>query len=120
MPYGVHGHEVVLDGEVECVPCPREPHLAHGLALDLAPNLSEQGRYLGEEVERVGEFHVEDLGRRGTVGAPPCVRGFGLTGGRVGELDPKGQCFARSLSSTSSAGTPVPGTCFRIDSARKP
>lgn len=58
--------------------------------------------------------------RRGPVRAPPRGGGLGLIHGGVGELDAKGQCFARSLARTSPAGMPVPGTCFRIESPRNP
>ena len=119
MPKRVNGHEVILDREVERVPRSREPHLAHWLALDLTPHLGGR-RHPGEEIERVGEFIVEERRRRETVRSPPSGGGLGLARGCVGELDPKGQCLARSLASTSSAGTPVPGTCVRIDSARNP
>lgn len=119
MPKRVNGHEVIFDREVERVPRSREPHLAHWLALDLIPYLGGR-RHPGEEVERVGEFIVEERRRRETVRSPPGGGGLGLARRCVGELDPKGQCLARSLTSTSSAGTPVPGTCVRIDSARNP
>jgi hypothetical protein len=119
VPHGVDGHEVVLDGEVERVSGPREPHLPHRLTLHLGPNL-RQRRHLGEQVERLGELDVEELGCGETVHAPPRGGTFGLLGGVVGELDAKGQCFARIRANTSSAGTPVPGLCFRIDAARKP
>lgn len=123
VPERVHHHEVVaLDDEVERVTRTREAYLPHRLPLDLSPYLRER-RHLREEVERERELVFEEVGRGGTVRAPPRRCGLGLLGRVFGELDAKGrrrQCRVRILASTSSAGTPVPGTCFRIDSARKP
>lgn len=62
MPKRMNRHEVVLDGELECVPRSWEPHLAHRLAFDLGPYLGGR-RHPGEELERVGELEVEGLGR---------------------------------------------------------
>ena len=85
--------------------------------------LTAERSHLRKQVERVRELDVEELWCGETVHAPPCGGSLRLLGGVIGELDGERvcrQCFARSLARTSSAGTPVPGTCIRIDAARNP
>lgn len=88
-------------------------------AEDYFLTLRARGRERSHEVS--DELVVEKMGRGGSVLTPPRRRDLCLLRCVLGELDAKRdrrQCLARIRASTSSAGTPVLGMCFRLDSAR--
>src|SRR6185437_10815023 len=86
------------------------------LSLDVGKYLREQ-RALRKKSEGAGQLVFEERGRVRTVRAPPLGGGLHLVHRALGELDDQ---RPRIRSRTASAGTPVPGTCRRIDSARNP